>query len=139
MCIMLHKDFLDQEISDEQLLCALMTAECTASVAGTPYFQTLLIDKDGENMVFARADPSSTMVYHSINQQGFRVSTQPWNKQGKKGGKWGAAPSPPPTTGKGRDQTPTDPGWKNYGGGEWWKSEDYWQTSGKDPWNTPQK
>ena len=114
-----------------------MTADCTASAAGTPYLQTLLIEKDGENMVLARADPSSTLVYHSITQQGHRLATQPWNKQGKKGGKWGASPSP--STGKGRDQAQAEPGWKNYGGGDWWKSDDYGQTSGKDPWNTPQK
>ncbi len=146
-CIRLHKDFTDIDISEEQILCALFTADCGASLPGTPYFQTLLIQKDGVNMVLARADPASTQVYHSISKQGHRLATQPWNKQGKKGGKWGTFPAT--TTGKGRDQTPADTpavgfaGWKNYGGMDWWKSadksDDYWQTSGKDPWNTPQK
>ena len=116
MCTQLHKDFKGLDITQEQVLFAMMTADCTASAAGTPYFQTLVIEKDGMNHVFARADPGNLNVAHSISQEGFRVAAPTWNKAGNNG-KWGP-PLSPATTGRGtRDQGYQ--GWGNYLTGGW--------------------
>ena len=131
---------MDYDISEENILCALFTADCNASPPGTPYFQTLMIQMDGVNRVFARADPASTQVQHTISKQGQRAPTVPWNKKGNKGGKWSNSPAPSGKSHQAQDQS-SGAGWKHYGSGDWWKSEksDEWAATGKDPWSTPAK
>jgi hypothetical protein len=142
-CIQQHKDFKEDAISEEFLLCALMTADCFASVAGTPYFQTFAIMRSDSmgaqtRMVFARADPANAQVTHTINPDGFRLAASPYKQGGKKGG-----------GGKGNTYQPyqqpsgSGQGWSsNQGSGtgsnnSWWKTSDTWSTTGKDPWNSP--
>ena len=131
-CIQQHKDFKDDSISEEFLLCALMTADCFASVAGTPYFQTLSIVKDETRLVFARADPANVHVTHSINSDGFRLAATPYKQGGKKGGKGTPYQMPAGNASQ---------GWVNRGSGSannsWWKTDDAWAATGKDPWNSP--
>jgi hypothetical protein len=129
-----HKDFKDNvDINENQVLCALMTADCYASAPGTPYFQTLSIIKDGVRMVFARADPNNAHVVHTINSEGFRLAGTPYKQGGaKKGGK-GAPYQQQPAGNSGQ-------GWVNRGASSnnsWWKTEDTWAATGKDPWNSP--
>ena len=133
-----HKDFKDNadSINEDQVLCALMTADCFASVQGTPCFQTLSVIRDGVRMVFARADPTNAHVAHTINSEGFRLAVTPYKQGGtKKGGGKGAAPYPYYQQPSGSSQ-----GWVNRGASSnnsWWKAEDSWAATGKDPWNSP--
>jgi hypothetical protein len=143
-CIQQHKDFKEDSISEECLLCALMSADCHASVAGTPYFQTFVILRSESmgtptKMVFARADPANAQVIHTINPDGFRLAASPYKQGGKKGGggKANTYQSYQQPSGSGWSSNQSNQGSGTGNSNSWWKPTDSWSATGKDPWNTP--
>jgi hypothetical protein len=134
--VLQHKDFKGSAasaITDETVLCALMTADCFASAPGTPCFQTLSIVKDDVRMMFARADPANTQVTHTINSDGFRVAAAPYKQMGKKGGK--GAPYQQPS---GKAATAWSPAWRGYAdtrGAGASSSSGWWEPPAPEPWS----
>ena len=129
-----HRDFKYDALSDENILCALSSCVCPASgQVPVLYFQILMVENEkGEKCIFARADPYSKHVTHSINSEGFRIANStatPWNKKSKGSGKGAAAMPASPA----RDNS-----YWNTGTG-WWSAnqaqqqQDAWAHS--DPWS----
>ena len=128
-----HRDFKYDALSDENILCALSSCVCPASgQVPVLYFQILMVENEkGEKCSFARADPYSKHVVHSITTEGFRIpgsSATPWNKKAKGQGKATMTASPA------RDNSY----W--HSGVGWWSSSpgqqqrtDGWAHS--DPWS----
>ena len=130
-----HRDFFKYEaLSDENILCALSSCTCPASgQVPVPYFQILMVaNEKGVKCIFARADPHSKHVSHTINSEGFRIATPaatPWNK--KKGSSKGTAAMPASPSRDNSYWTASGTGWWNASPAN--QQSDGWAHS--DPWS----